>query len=155
MVTSVLGLSKLQIKNIFSVLLRRPAPEPPAKLSTADVWYLLLADLLQRVKFLKPEQQALLITQMQLPDTVHLVHLVFADATHCTWTGRTGFLSLETGETAELQHPPLETIGYNLEELYRRGVLKIANRAGLNAKHNAGSVDESGDIRDRTVDDVS
>lgn len=152
MVTSVLDLSKLQIKNIFNVLLRRPAPEPPDKLLPADVWYLLLADLLQRVKFLKPEQQAILITQIQLPGTAHLV---FADATHCTWTGRTGFLSLETGDTAELQHPPLETIGYNLEELYRRGVLKIANRAGLNAKHNAGSVDESGDIRDRTVDDVS
>ncbi len=152
MVAAVLDLSKLQIKNIFSVVLRRTTPGPTEKLTPADVWILLLADLLQRIKFLTPEQQTLLLSQIT---PIVTAYLVFADGAHCTWTGRSGWLNTGTGDNDELQHPPLETIGYNLDELYRRGVLKIANRAGLNAKHNAGSVDESGNIRNSAADAVS
>lgn len=124
--------------------------------------FLLAADLFEKLAFLQPEQRVVILSELwanlfATPTLfTQLNQLMFADSQYCTWTGRTGFLDLETGETVEqLQHPPMESIGYNLSELYRRGKLLIENRSGLNVKkHNAGSVDEQGNICLGSADNV-
>jgi hypothetical protein len=46
--------------------------------------------------------------------------LAFADTHFVTCTDAVGWLNLETGEHQKLPVTPLETIGYNLAELFRR-----------------------------------
>jgi hypothetical protein len=150
MVTPVLKLSKLQIRGIFTTVLRQPVPEPTAELSQNDVFYLLLSDMLERLQFLSAEQRMLLLTSLRdsrLADGDKPCcdeQLAFADGQYCTWTGQRGWTELDTGEqVTTLPHPPIETIGYNLKELYRRGVRLIENRNGFHAKKSAArSVDK-------------
>ena len=147
MVAEVLALSKLQISNIFTYVLREDRPPDDQQLSVRAQWFLLTADLLQRVKFLTAEQQMLVLGKIAAErtnsDIVYLMHqLVFADGNYCTWDGHVGWLCLETGENEQhLPQPPLETIGYNLFELRRRCEKKIENRTGKNAEYHARSMD--------------
>jgi len=148
MVTHCLKLSKLQLRAIFTNVLREPVPGETDVLPAASVFYLLLADMLERLQFLKAEQRLLLLTSLK--DSQALAgqpdhgQLAFADGQYCTWTGQTGWTELETGEqVTQLPHPPIETIGYNLQELYRRGVRLIETRNGFHVKKSAaGSVDQ-------------
>lgn len=150
MVIPVLNLSKLQIRSIFTAVLNKPQPEIDTPLDKRAVFFLLVGDMLERLAFLKPEQRTLILQELQsLFDDSDgcrdcLKQLVFADGKLCTWTGQSGFTDLESGEqVTTLPHPPMETIAYNLDELYRRGVLLIEKRNGLHAqKSPAGSVDE-------------
>jgi len=163
MVMRVIALSKLQIRSIFNTILRVELPNENAPLADNDIFILLVADMLQRLGFLQAEQRVLILTQLTpvFADqegeecATCLKQLVFADNQFCTWTGHTGFTDLRTGEALEMiPHPPMETIAYNLGELYRRGVLQIEKRAGMHVKHNANSVDESGDVWQRATDVV-
>lgn len=150
MVTPCLNLSKLQTRAIFTGVLNKPQPAPDDPLSQQDVFFLLVGDMLERLAFLKAEQRTLLLQELQslfarpsaAPEC--LKQVVFADGRYCTWTGQSGFTDLESGEQVTvLPHPPMETIAYNLEELYRRGVLLIEKRNGFHVKKSpAGSVDE-------------
>ena len=150
MVTPVLNLSKLQTRAIFTSVLNKPQPGLDEPLSKRAVFSLLVGDMLERLVFLKAEQRLLILQELQSifddPAVCQecLKQLVFADGKLCTWTGQSGFTDLESGErVTTLPHPPMETIAYNLDELYRRGVLLIEKRNGLHAqKSPAGSVDE-------------
>lgn len=157
MVVQVLQLSKLQIRAVFTDVLGEEYPENQP-LPDVAVFYLLLADLLEKLAFLSPEQRSLVLKEMhkalkdQWAVSATFLHdldlasvLVFYDNAYVTWVGQQGFLSLETGERVEkLPRPALEAIGYNLSELYARGKYKIEARSGKHVKkHNEGSVAES------------
>lgn len=147
MVTGGLKLSKLQVKNIFTTVLKKSTPAADSPADPADTFCLLAADALEKVSFLSPEQRTLILLELQPALTVPCqitMPLVFADGRYCTWEGRTGYTDLETGEQIdEIPHLPLQMIGYNLPELYRRGVWMLENRNGFHVKKSAaGSVDE-------------
>jgi hypothetical protein len=146
MVMAVLKLSKLQARTVFTGSLNRPFPAADTVLNGAEIYALLLADMLENLAFLQPAQRALILTELTPRDPADCLTcdpdlLVFADGQYCTWTGKSCFTDLQTGEPVmELPSPFMETISYNLSELYRRGVLKAENRAGFHVKNNAGSV---------------
>ena len=151
MVLGGLKISRLQIRAIFTTILQKSMPEPTAIAEPADIFCLLVADLLEQLGFLKSEQRTFLLTELKplvLGPPVDLIHLMFVDEEYCTWTSFTGFLNLTTGDqVAVLDDPPLESIGYNLTELYRRGVLMLENRNGFHVKKSdPGSVDQPGNV---------
>ena len=164
MVTRALKLSKLQIRTLFLTVLRQPIPRDDDVVKDNDplLMTLIFADILERVAFLLPEQRTVILTEIW----AHLFsgeacnsqfnQIVFIDSQYVTWTGEKGFLNLHTGDwVEELPHPAMETIGYNLNELYRREKLRIEKRSGFHVKqHNAGSVEEPRDVRVGLVDDV-
>ena len=135
-------------------------PAEDAEISREDLFCLLAADALERISALQPEQRTLLLTEIKSlfnnDPADNLLHLLFADNRYSTWTGYTGFLDLQTGENVSVMPAvPVVTIGYNLSELYKQGVLMLENRNGFHGKkHSAGSVDESGDIRVGAADAV-
>lgn len=148
MVLSSLKLSRLQVRAIFTTILQKSMPDLAAKAEPSDIFCLLLADLLERLAFLQPEQRTFLLTELKplvAAPPAELLHLMFVDEEYCTWTGYTGFLNVLTGDQVPaLDEPPLESIGYNLTELYRRGTLMIENRSGFHVKKSdPGRVDES------------
>ena len=150
MVTGLLKLSKLQIRSLFTTILGWT--EPPAENTPLDPeskLFILLADLLEKLAFLQPEQRLLILTELRNRtldgDCVACLNqLAFADNQYCTWTGQTGWLDLESGDViANLAHPPIETIGYNLNELVRRATYCIEARSGLHVKKpDAGPVEK-------------
>jgi hypothetical protein len=154
MITRALSLGKLQIRNLFLTVLGQNTPPEDEIISARVLLFLLTADLLEKIAFLTADKKTIILTELWRglcgdPNLFkQLNQLMFADSQYCTWTGRVGFLDLETGDDMpQLTHPPIESIGYNLSELYRRGRLLIENRSGLNVeKHTAGSVDEQGNI---------
>lgn len=147
MVTDGLKLSKLQVKNIFTTTFKKSIPEQTDIADLEDTRWLLIADLLEKVPFLNAEQRTLILLEMHQSLTVrhqNVAPLVFADERYCTWETQTGYLDLLTGETIlEIPRQPLQMIGYNLPELYRRGVWMLENRNGFHAKKSAaGSMDQ-------------
>ena len=146
MVMAVLKLSKLQARTVFTGVLAKPLPAGDTALSKVDIFTLLVADMLENIAFLQPAQRSLILAELAargMTDcpTCDPNLLAFADGHYCTWTGHTGWTDLETGEPlTTIPDPFMETISYNLNELYRRGVLKAENRAGFHVKHNAGSM---------------
>jgi hypothetical protein len=161
MVTRSLKLSKLQIRTLFLTVLREPVPAEDAHLSDTLLMVLVFADMLDRVAFLLPEQRSVIVTEIWDLFTSEVFNtqfnqIVFIDNQFTTWTGEKGFFDLQTAEWVdELPHPALETIGYNLNELYRREKLRIEKRSGFHVKkHNAGSLEEPGDVRISLADDV-
>lgn len=148
MVMAVLKLSKMQARTVFTVALNQPMPAADALLESADIRVLLLADMLENLAFLQPAQRTFILTSLaarKLGDcpTCDPDLLAFADGKYCTWTGHTCWTDLETGEQLTvIPNPFMETISYNLNELYRRGVLKAENRAGFHVKNDAGSMAE-------------
>lgn len=168
MVMRVVKLSKLQIRNLFSAVMKKTAPAPDAPLAEDAVFYILIADMMENLAFLSAEQRLLLLELMwasrhmeDWPETADnhpccAQQIAFADGRFATWSGQFGWTDLESGErVTTLPRTPLETIAYNLVELRHRGVRLIENRAGLNVKNNAGSVEEPGDVCDSTTDAVS
>ena len=146
MVMAVLKLSKLQTRTVFTGVLAQPMPAHDAELTKTAIFTLLVADMLENLGFLQPAQRSLILTELSargMTDcpTCDPNLLAFADGQYCTWTGHVGWTDLETGEQLPtIPNPFMETISYNLNELYRRGVLKAENRAGFHVKHNAGSM---------------
>lgn len=151
MVIPVLKIGKVQIRNIFETQLAEPYPDPDDLLSEKALFFLFFADLLLRVKYIPVPQQQMVLNALnraniwppEKKDRLQHCPFVVADGRYCTWGGHTGFLDLETGDSVkQLPDPPLETIGYNLIELYRRGVLQAEEWKNAK-KHSTGSVDES------------
>jgi hypothetical protein len=160
MVTAGINLSKLQVRAIFTTILKKSMPASEQVADLSDVFCLLVADLLENLACLRPEQRSLIVAELQPQLTAPPEcpkYLVFADSRYCTWSGQTGYLDLETGDRVEVPAAPvMESIGYNLNELYRRGVQLLENRNGFHAKKSAaGSVDESGNICQRAPDAIS
>ena len=160
----VLKLSKLSIANIFRTIVGQKQPTPEEELSVPVAVFLLLADRFERLPFLEPEQRAVLLSEIwsslfQADNFLRQqVHVVFIDNSYCTWTGQTRFLDMKTGESVEkLPHPALETIGYNLNELYRRGLMHAQTsqkRAAHVNKQRDRSMEEQGYVRVGPADDV-
>jgi hypothetical protein len=160
MVTAAIKLSKLQLRNIVrSAAFQEPTPD-----SVVDDHLLIrvmLAEMLERLAFLTAEQRALILAETnyaQKTAITDMAQLAFADGRYCLWTGSFGFLDLESGDTIQqLPVPPMETISYNLNELYRRRKHQIEKRSGLHAKRQTtdGNVEEPADVRDRAADGVS
>lgn len=142
--TPILKLDKLQIKAITR-LYDNPADD--ASLPRYVVLHLLLADLLERLAFLKPSQRQSIVDMYDQDIGENLPQwetLAFADGNWVTWTGYTGWYDLTTGEDLnKLPAPPVETIGYNLIVLYERAIAQIRKRTSNASKHPAGSVDQS------------
>jgi hypothetical protein len=159
MVTAYVKLSKLQLLNIFKAR-GAAVPAPDDAISPELLMLTLLADMLERLVFLRPEQRTLILDvtkEAQLVGTENFSQLAFVDG-YCTWTGNTGFLKLDSGEpAAHIPAPPMETISYNLAELYRRGKYQIEKRSGMHAKRQDSDrdVEEPADIRDSAPDGVS
>lgn len=164
MVMRVVKLSKLQIRSVFTIVLQKNrTPAGDQVLPREDVFYILLADMLENLAFLSGEQR-MLICELVRAARVDLglsvpscgEQLAFADGRYATWTGATGWTTLESGDRVDqLPRTPLETIAYNLAELYQRGVQLIEGRAGFHEQNNAGSVDEQRDVCERPADTVS
>jgi hypothetical protein len=161
MVTQAVKLSKLQIKNIFRV---RGVEPPPAEqvIQPDELILILAADMLEKLLFLQPEQRTLILDSISecLGGVIagDFTQLGFVDGQYCLWTGNTGFLDINSGDTLkELPAFPLESISYNLNELYRRGRLKIERRSGFHAKRQTpeGTVEEPEDFCERPTNSVS
>lgn len=135
----LLKINPLQVKMAATLARQKPLPDG-APLADSDVWFLVVADLLERLKFLKPEQRTLILSTVSggvnpinFPPVSAvkstqppLVLLSFADGTFCSWSGRKCWLDLTTGETAEkLPDQPFESIAYNLSRLVRDLVAKL------------------------------
>lgn len=150
MVAGMLRLSKLQIRTLFTATLgRRACPADDEPLDDEAKLFLLVADLLEKLAFLQAEQRTLIMAELKNRSIANeclpcLNQLAFADNQYCTWTGHTGWLDLETGEVVTtLPHPPIETIGYNLNELVKRATYCIEARSGMHVKRpDAGNVEE-------------
>jgi len=142
-VAPCLKLSKLQTRAIFTGILQRTPPEPQTPLDEESLFFLFVADMLERVDGLTSEQRQLLLTEMRaagLATAPGLRQLILIDGKYSTWTQQQGFLILETAEIVNtLPDPPIETIGYNLNELCRRGILLAENKIHVE-KRTAGSV---------------
>ncbi len=162
MVTQVVKLSKLQIKNILRTR-NADLPPPEDEIEPYHLAILLAADMLEKLMFLQPEQRILILDAIEAPIAAiaadaGFYQLGFVDGRYCMWTDHAGFLDITTGDIiAELPVFPLESISYNLNELYRRGKLKIERRSGMHAKRqdSEGTVDESADFCERPTDSVS
>jgi hypothetical protein len=161
MVTQVVRLSKLQIKNILRTKGLEPS-EPEQEIQPEELILILAADMLEKLVFLQPEQRTLILDSISSCLSRVLMgefnQLVFVDGQYCLWTGNTGFLDINTGDTInELPAFPIESISYNLNELYRRGKLKIERRSGFHAKRQdtEGDVEEPENVCERSTDSVS
>jgi hypothetical protein len=160
MVTEAVKLSKLQLRNIFRVI-GMQLPKPETAPEPEELLLVLIGDMLLSLNYLTSEQRELILDHADdLWEYIaqnKLSQIVFVDGKYCTWTGQTGFVDITSGDPVdELPVPPIETISYNLNELYRRKKLQIEKRSGLHAKQNvAGNVEESADVRDRPADGVS
>jgi hypothetical protein len=160
MVTGFVKLSKLQIHNIFKAA-GYAAPTPEFEIPPELLMRMILADYLERLGFLRPEQRALVLdatSDAQKRGLTEFTQLGFVDDNYCTWTGHTGFLVLDSGENVDsLPAPPMETIAYNLLELYRRGRHQIEKRSGLHANQQNPdrAMEEPADVRDSAADGVS
>jgi hypothetical protein len=148
-VTQVLRLSKLKIKAILAGI---DAPQPHDTITKDVLNHLILADLLDNLKFLSAEARVVILndlwaTKLNPPEDTPCCtgdQIFFADSRYCTWVGRAGWLDLETGEAVEvIPQEPVETIAYNLIPMRRMARAAIDTRSGKNAKQNAGSVEES------------
>lgn len=146
----ILKLDKLQVRNALQPYRSHeawPGAADTAALPRYVVLHLLLADLLERLAFLKPSQRQAITTAYadDINDNMpQWETLAFADGNWCTWSGRTGWLDLTYGETvAALPAAPVETIGYNLVTLYTRALAQIRKRTAYGEEYPAGSVDQS------------
>ncbi len=131
MVTAGIELSTLQMRAAFRRIGYVAIPSAN-EVIPADhclkFWAVMLID---KLKFLAPEQRALLADEIVagvtgLGDliqagTTQTPMVVIADSRYATWHNRVGWLDLTNGETlAAPLTPPLETVGYNLAVLFHR-----------------------------------
>jgi hypothetical protein len=161
MVTEVIKLSKLQIRNILATV-NQQIPEPDDEPAPVLLMALLLAEMLENIN-LTAEQRALILTESaaawQGAAAQQFTQICLVDGLYCVWSGGRGFLDLSSGEVVvEPLVPPLETISYNLLELYNRGKRKISQRNGHHADRRQNSerdVEKPADVRDCPADSVS
>lgn len=122
-------IQKLQLRRIFRQMGFDGLPDGPTLVSDEQCllfWVHLLVD---RLKFLEVAQRELLCEELSsgVVDLTTQIRkelspmLVIADGQYATWTGKTGWLDLGTGnDVPRPLSPPLETVGYNLTTLFRR-----------------------------------
>lgn len=142
-IAPILKLDKLQIRAIAR---RYNYSSDDTPLPRYVTLHLLLADLLERLAFLKPSQRVAILDEYEMTleaNEPQWETLAFADGNWVTWSGHTGWLDLETGDTVNtLPAAPVETIGYNLVTLYTRAMAQLRKRNSDGKEHPAGSVDQ-------------
>lgn len=137
-IAQFLQLNKLQIKNLLGTL-NPPAAEFGPDFETR---ILVLADLLERLQYLKPEARTAILcgvwktvnenNQRNILSIELLRGIYFADGAYCCWPGLTGWLDLNTGDTIhKLPTAPAETISYNLDVLEQQLQQKVAKVQGV------------------------
>jgi hypothetical protein len=117
------GLTPLQIRACFKQMGYETQPAPDDKLNIVECWKFWIFLLINKLKFLDPEQKMLLFLEVSHNLVEESPLLVIADSRFASWTGRTGWLDLSNGESVEVpKHKPLETLGYDLTVLRARNV---------------------------------
>lgn len=110
---------------LFKSLLQQPLPEPAEELPAETSLLLWAGELLQRIK-LQSDQIQLALTAVRpniasavLPDSTY--QLAILDGRYLVYSGADTILDLESGDTlVKMPHVALESVAYNLGELYRR-----------------------------------
>lgn len=142
-IAPILKLDKLQVRAITRRYSYHADDAPLPRYVTLQ---LLLADLLERLAFLKPSQRVAILDEYETAIEANETQwetLAFADGNWVTWSGHTGWLDLTTGDTVSaLPAVPVETIGYNLITLYTRAIAQLRKRKSDGKEHPAGSVDQ-------------
>ncbi len=129
-ITASTELTPLQIRAAFRHIgCQSPLPETELSADACLQFWVLM--LIERFKFLAPEQRTLLaeeivgnlaglVTAIQ-SGTVTSPMVVIADARYATWHGYKGWLDLtDARQLATPEKPPLETTAYNLAVLFHR-----------------------------------
>lgn len=128
--------SPLQKRALLRNLLHYDATDEENEYPAGDCMVIWLAHLLEGALFLKPEQRQLLLEEITpdlqqfgkhieegLPEHrgVPNYQLVLAEGYYATWTNKEGFLDLREGTwVRSTPRPILESLGYNLTELFCR-----------------------------------
>jgi hypothetical protein len=163
MVANTVSLSKLKLRSIALAFGLRPNSDYEP--SNMLIMRVLVVDLLEKLTFLTPEERELIADETRGAQEIaasnaadaKIAQIAFVDGQYILWTGSTGFFNIKTCENIRhLPNKPIETISYNLNELYRRGVNQIRKRSGLDAKRQTadGNVEESADFRNSPADGV-
>ena len=130
-VTKGIELSPLQMRAAFRHIGYSTPPTPETWLSADTCMRFWAAMLIDKLKFLAPEQRAILAEEVVtgiagLGDTIQAGDsitpmVVIADGRYATWHNRTGWLDLMTGNTVQAPRVrPLETTAFNLAEMFHR-----------------------------------
>lgn len=129
------GLSHLRLSQIFkqyAQVLELPAAD--REISAGAAMVLWTAELLNRTPFSVDQQNAVLNelggqlyslgcsckSHMRVGERPNAFQLAFTDGRYFTYTGSSDFLDLETGGRAKPSLRPLESLAYDLVELYAR-----------------------------------
>lgn len=109
-------------KHFFLALCHTSLPTEDVELSELQTQYFWLLNWLRTTSYLTMPQQFLIFGEILHTDPATIPQIIsIADRHYCTWTGLTGWLDLGNGQLLDkLTSPPVETIGYNLPELFRR-----------------------------------
>jgi len=137
------NLTPLQQRTAFRQLGFPKVPDEEDEIQPDDCLRLWVFMLLGRLQFMSPEQRTLVFEEIgpdlsekgvALWDAMHqpmeageieTPMLAVADGRFVTWSGKVGWLDLTTGETVrDIEHQPLETVGYNLAVLFGRNAAK-------------------------------
>ena len=154
-ITRHTGLSPLQLRAAFRGLSFLCTPKQDYVLSDMECLGLWIFMLIQRFRFLTPEQQNLLFEQIvnYLPEintaiaasATQIPMVVIADSRYATWHGMVGWLDLSDGNVLANTPSILETMAYNLTVLSLRNYAscqKISmQEAPRNAPHNTNNSD--------------
>jgi len=133
-----LKMDQLQIS--VAAMARQEPISASDSLTESDIWFIVLADLLERLKFLQPAQRTLILATITGPvnklvfppispaddEKRPIVMITFADGVFCSWTNNPGWLDLKTGAAVEkLPAWPIESLAYNLSRLVTDLLRKI------------------------------
>jgi hypothetical protein len=124
-------------------------------LNALEVLVFLFFGLLKKLQI--PDDAAVIILEEWYDDTRSqpqpFLQFVVADNQYCMWTNMTGQYDLKSGEIGgKIPNGVLETVGYNLNELYRRGTAEIRARHEHAQNNSAGSVDQPSHVHQRSPD---
>lgn len=127
-------LSPLKRRALLRGILRHDEHGEDNVYNARECMVIWVAQHLEGAGFLDSEQRQLLLEEIAdalqifgsmctVPAPVPNYQLVFAEGRYATWTGRDGFLDLHTGQYVKTTpRPILESLGYNLTELFCRQV---------------------------------
>ena len=122
------GLTPLQLRACFRQIGFSKQPTSTEELNSLVCWQFWIFLLIDKLKFLDPEQKSLLFEELSdALDKMAVSNaqpmLVIADSRYATWPGRNGWLDLSNGQSKDPTTPPLETLGYDLTVLRERNKL--------------------------------
>lgn len=133
------GLSRLRLRYVLRNHLHgTELPAIECELGPAEAMLLWTAELLHRTQLTVDQQNAVLtevngelyslgcqcLNAMKHGERATSFQLVFTDGRYFTYTGRTNFIDLTTGDRVSPDSRPLESVAYDLVELFGRRYLE-------------------------------